>query len=138
MGKCMATRTQVIELRVNNPRATLQQIGDNRHISRERVRQILQEEGLPTGAEVDRVFKFCKTCGKRLAQINKAGYCQKHLKDGITHCPSGHPYNEENTHTDSNGNRKCRVCVRARAYFYYWQHREAILCRRPHKEVEKE
>lgn len=29
-----------------------------------------------------------------------------------THCPHGHPYNEENTYYRPNGGRKCRVCNR--------------------------
>lgn len=28
----------------------------------------------------------------------------------ITHCPSGHPYNEENTRWDRDGHRRCRKC----------------------------
>lgn len=29
-----------------------------------------------------------------------------------THCPRGHPYDEANTHTRSNGSRICRTCAR--------------------------
>ena len=29
-----------------------------------------------------------------------------------THCPQGHPYDEENTRIDSRGKRKCRACDR--------------------------
>lgn len=29
-----------------------------------------------------------------------------------THCPQGHPYNEENTYIDKRGSRNCRVCHR--------------------------
>lgn len=31
-----------------------------------------------------------------------------------THCPSGHPYDQENTHRDGHGHRSCRACARAR------------------------
>lgn len=31
----------------------------------------------------------------------------------VTHCPKGHPYNEENTRRN-NGRRSCRACARAR------------------------
>ena len=31
-----------------------------------------------------------------------------------THCPHGHPYNEENTYFDPKGHRYCRECSRAR------------------------
>ena len=30
-----------------------------------------------------------------------------------THCPQGHPYDEENTYRDRIGNRHCRVCKAA-------------------------
>jgi hypothetical protein len=31
-----------------------------------------------------------------------------------SHCPKGHPYDEQNTYTNpSNGNRQCKICVRA-------------------------
>jgi hypothetical protein len=29
-----------------------------------------------------------------------------------THCPQGHPYDESNTHIDSNGERRCRTCLK--------------------------
>jgi hypothetical protein len=32
-----------------------------------------------------------------------------------THCPEGHPYDEENTYVDGEGHRRCRACARARA-----------------------
>jgi len=118
----MTTKEQVIELRVNDSRATLRQIGNKCHITRERVRQILKEQGLPTAAQVDRIPKFCKTCGKKLKQANKTGYCQKHLKDGITHCPQGHPYNEGNTHISSRGDRVCRACAREKKRRWYAAH----------------
>ena len=31
-----------------------------------------------------------------------------------THCPSGHPYDEANTHRDKRGHRKCRACAKER------------------------
>lgn len=31
-----------------------------------------------------------------------------------THCPSGHPYDEENTYDDPSGRRRCRACNRIR------------------------
>jgi HNH endonuclease len=32
-----------------------------------------------------------------------------------THCPHGHPYDEENTVYDKNGGRRCRTCCAARS-----------------------
>lgn len=60
----MTARPQVIELRVNNPLATLQQIGDICQITRERVRQILESEGLPSGKKLRRYISAgqCPWC----------------------------------------------------------------------------
>lgn len=33
----------------------------------------------------------------------------------ITHCPSGHEYDEANTYVDRSGARHCRACARRRA-----------------------
>jgi len=46
-----ATNDKVIKIRRENPRATLQQIGDEVGISRERVRQILIRAKLPTSGK---------------------------------------------------------------------------------------
>lgn len=32
---------------------------------------------------------------------------------GVTHCPSGHEYSDENTYRNSRGHRFCRMCNRA-------------------------
>ena len=45
-----------------------------------------------------------------------------------THCPHGHTYPEDNTYL-SDGNRKCRTCVKQRANAYYRTHRERVLRR---------
>jgi len=115
----MSTRSKVRELRVDNPRATLEAIGEVVDRTRQRVFEILKGEGLPTAAVVDRVRLFCKTCGKKLDPINKSGYCIKHRRDGLTHCPHGHPYDEENTRFGERGKKMCRTCLRERAHRYY-------------------
>ncbi len=84
----MSTRSQVSAVRVNNPQATLQEIGNLCQISRERVRQILKEEGLPTTAERERISKACKICGQKLRRVNKTGYCQRHLREKPKAMPS--------------------------------------------------
>jgi len=68
------SRVKVSRVRLDNPYATLQEIGDLCTISRERVRQILQKERLPTAAR----RKACKICGKELGRQNKRGYCLRH------------------------------------------------------------
>lgn len=56
--------TKVIALRRYDPFATLQQIADTFHITRERVRQILAGAKIATGAE--RIPRLCEVCGKPL------------------------------------------------------------------------
>ena len=63
--------------------------------------------------------------------------CKENLLRGIgfnaknvakTHCPKGHPYNEENTYTKPNGSRDCRICrCEARKRFTNKQKEEALL-----------
>lgn len=39
-----------------------------------------------------------------------------------THCPKGHPYDEENTYwAPKNGRRSCKECGRANALAYYYR-----------------
>ena len=40
-----------------------------------------------------------------------------------THCPQGHPYDEENTYINPKGQRICRECVRQRNLEWYQAHR---------------
>lgn len=35
-----------------------------------------------------------------------------------THCPAGHPYDDENTYLNAEGERNCKECNRARARAY--------------------
>ena len=44
-----------------------------------------------------------------------------------THCPKGHPYDEENTEIRSSGARRCRVCSRVAARAAYARKREERL-----------
>jgi hypothetical protein len=43
-----------------------------------------------------------------------------------THCPEGHPYDDENTYTGSGG-RACLICKRASARKYYERNRELTI-----------
>lgn len=47
-----------------------------------------------------------------------------------THCLNGHPFNDENTYTNSKGFRGCRACRRAREIRYWREKREAQLAER--------
>jgi len=70
------TRSQITELRKNNPNMTLQEIGETVGVSRERVRQILHSEQLETRS-VDRIpvpMPLCKTCNNPVP-LRKRIYC---------------------------------------------------------------
>jgi hypothetical protein len=43
-----------------------------------------------------------------------------------THCPQGHPYNEENTWWDKRGHRECRVCRAEWRANFVARHREHL------------
>ena len=40
-----------------------------------------------------------------------------------THCPSGHPYDENNTRMDPQGYRRCRTCERTQSLAAYYRRR---------------
>lgn len=45
-------------------------------------------------------------------------------RSATTECPKGHPYDSENTISDSKGRRNCRECVYERNRAYYWRNKE--------------
>jgi len=45
-----------------------------------------------------------------------------------THCPQGHPYDEENTYVYPSGGRKCRICHRERELKVYHDKKEQMVC----------
>lgn len=52
-----------------------------------------------------------------LEQVDHGENMQRGRKHGITktHCPAGHPYDEENTSIDAAGKKRCRTCRNAAA-----------------------
>lgn len=47
-----------------------------------------------------------------------------------THCPAGHPYDDENTYRYPNGRRQCRECTNERSREWRSRHRDAVNARR--------
>ena len=66
------TRERIVTLRANNPNLPAVRIAEFLAVSRERVRQILKAEGLPT--RVKPYYGDCKVCGESLESGRKA-YC---------------------------------------------------------------
>ena len=70
--EAMTTRERVAALRVADPKLTLQSIGDQVGVTRERVRQLLNEANLPTRAVRELKSYPCKYCGEHVASHKKA------------------------------------------------------------------
>lgn len=66
------TRERIVTLRDNHPNLPAVRIAEFLSVSRERVRQILKAEGLPTRVRPD--YGECKVCGGELESGRKA-YC---------------------------------------------------------------
>ena len=62
----VGAREHTIKLRKRNPCMTLQDIGDKCGVTKERVRQILQSEGMETKHIDNRTKYYCSRCGKRI------------------------------------------------------------------------
>lgn len=74
----MVDRRQGVKLaRINNPCATLQEIGDKFDISRERVRQILKSEELPTKNVSHGIKNICPQCGNEFPRWPKKIHCSR-------------------------------------------------------------
>jgi HNH endonuclease len=70
---------------------------------------------IPTGMTVDHICrnKLCVNVEhlRLLSNVeNGTDNGQRHK----THCPQGHPYDEENTYVTPRGWRRCRACAAAR------------------------
>lgn len=80
---------------------------------------------IPEGLVLDHLCNN-KSCVRpsHTEPVTQLENCRRALPGGrtwrseITHCPQGHPYDEENT-SRSGGSRKCRACARA----YYHEHK---------------
>lgn len=71
-------------------------------------------EPIPTGFDIDHLCRN-KSCVNpdHLEPVTRR---ENVLRAAalITHCPQGHPYNDDNTITNQQGHRKCRACAKAR------------------------
>lgn len=59
----------------------------------------------------------CKAIDARSYREKKKGSPLLIHNRDKTHCPRGHLYNQENTHVDTNGSRRCKTCQRERKNF---------------------
>ena len=80
--KKLPVRAGVKRTREANPCATLQQIGDKYGITRERVRQILLHDKLPTAAIIEKRIIYCLNCGK---ETPNAKFCNQECRYAYYH-----------------------------------------------------
>lgn len=65
-------KIDVLNTKVNNPCATLQEIGDKYGVTRERIRQILEPYNLPTGRTIKYMTAHvCPICGEPKSLYSK-------------------------------------------------------------------
>jgi hypothetical protein len=71
---------------------------------------------IPSGLCIDHLCRVRDCCNPdHLEAVTLAENLRRGQGHGAeTHCPAGHEYNDENTHTDKSNNRHCRVCDKLR------------------------
>lgn len=82
-------KIKIKRMRRNNPCNTLVQIGSRYGVTRERVRQILKEAGLPTKAEGNLCYnypnqRFCLNCGKVRLYSTQPKFCSAKCRTEYT------------------------------------------------------
>ncbi|KKN71438.1 hypothetical protein LCGC14_0420170 [marine sediment metagenome] len=83
----MLTKERILQLRANNPCMFLREIGDRVGVTRERVRQVLKKERLPTRAlwGLDRI---CPNCRKEFhATSQRIIFCSRECSSEYTWIP---------------------------------------------------
>jgi hypothetical protein len=72
---------------------------------------------VPTGMEIDHLCRDRGCCNPEHLEAvpheeNMRRAAPFHPQRLKTHCPKGHPYDEENTYVKPSGSRACRACRR--------------------------
>ncbi len=80
-----SARQQVIALRTTNPCMTCASIGGKVGVSRERVRQILDMEGLSTRVPSRRQLFTCLACGKTIEHKGNKMFCDRKCEWQYSH-----------------------------------------------------
>jgi len=82
----LSTVQAVVQMRIDNPGATLQDIGDKIGVSRQRVHRILEKHNLPTKHYSQKLLYECSVCGKISSHEFCSIECQKKWHQIIVEC----------------------------------------------------
>ncbi len=91
-----------------------------------RLMYILIRGSIPERLELDHLCRVKICCNPdHLEAVTHLENCLRGISGdrqrAKTHCPSGHPYDEENTYVRADGERNCRTCARERALIKYYK-----------------
>lgn len=75
---------------------------------------------IPEGHFIDHLCENKPCCNPDHLEPVEPVVNTRRASSKISHCPSGHPYDETNTRTEPNGSRHCRACSREA-----WQRKKA-------------
>lgn len=70
---------------------------------------------IPEGMQIDHLCRN-RSCVNpdHLEAVTHAENMRRSARALLTHCPHGHPYDDENTYRPPRGGRECRICREAR------------------------
>lgn len=85
-----------------------------------RIAYELAKGPIPAGLQIDHLCRNRACCNPvhleavscRENILRGSGLAAQHAR--ATHCPKGHPYDEENTYHAANGSRGCKRCIAER------------------------
>src|SRR5262245_13646810 len=85
---------------------------------------------IPQGLTVDHLCRNTGCVNPGHLECVDAAENTRRARAAITHCPKGHPYDEQNTLVWADGKRRCRICQREHSRRSYDKWRQDHLAER--------